>query len=105
MPYSMLTLEIPPAPLFTDDTERSILPQVALESLLAKFDGTTVQESLNMRQTYRLKSLPTYLVLHIKRYSKGNWATEKNPTVVQFPLKEMDLAPCATSFFPFPLLY
>lgn len=93
-PFSMLTLEVPPAPLFTDDAERSILPQVALETLLAKFDGETVQDHPELRVKYKIKALPHYLMLHIKRYSKGNWATEKNPTIVQFPLKEMDLSPC-----------
>lgn len=38
--------------------------------------------------------LPQYLIFHIKRFTKNNWAKEKNPTIVNFPIKNIDMADC-----------
>jgi len=35
--------------------------------------------------------MPNYLVIHIRRFSKNSFFKEKNPTIVNFPLKNFDL--------------
>jgi U4/U6.U5 tri-snRNP-associated protein 2 len=137
---------MPPPPLFRDESERNIIPQEPIFTLLNKFNGVQTQvlhysfirsfspsfsvhyfsfvssSSLmygciltnvrhlfcfgcwnvvlqyfpvtNERKKYRITQLPRYLIVHIKRFTKNVWFTEKNPTIVTFPLKSLDLAPC-----------
>lgn len=40
--HRFLTVDIPTAPLFRDEHERNIIPQIPLYKLLSKFDGETV---------------------------------------------------------------
>ena len=35
-----------------------------------------------------------YLIIHIKRFIKNNFFMEKNPTIVTFPLNDLDLSSC-----------
>lgn len=35
--------------------------------------------------------MPDYLFIHTKRFSKNQFFKEKNPTIVQFPLKGFEL--------------
>lgn len=44
IPFYHLTLDLPPMPLFMDEFERNVIPQVAMETLLEKFNG--VQEKV-----------------------------------------------------------
>ncbi|EJT80500.1 U4/U6.U5 tri-snRNP-associated protein 2 [Gaeumannomyces tritici R3-111a-1] len=96
-PFLLLTLDLPPAPLFQgggDDEERSIIPQVPLTSILAKYDGVSAQEHLNHRRRYRLMHpLPPYLILHVKRFSRNKFVSERNPTIVTFDPRGLDVAP------------
>jgi U4/U6.U5 tri-snRNP-associated protein 2 len=97
-PFLFLSLDLPSSPLFKDsDDGKRIIPQVPLFTLLSKFDGVTSTDVLSagrvQRKKYRLKELPPYLILHIKRFSKNNWYVEKNPTVVNFPIKHLDMKP------------
>jgi U4/U6.U5 tri-snRNP-associated protein 2 len=46
MPFYMLALDLPPAPLFQDVMEKNIIPQVPLYQILQKFDGETEYEVL-----------------------------------------------------------
>ena len=41
---------------------------------------------------YSIKQLPRYLFLHVKRFSKNNFFKEKNLTIVNFPIKNLDLS-------------
>lgn len=93
--FLMLTLDLPPAPLFQDDTmEGSIIPQVPLTTILAKYDGRRAQEHLAHRKRYRLlHPLPPYLILHIKRFSQNKFVSERNPTIVTFDPKGLDVSP------------
>lgn len=43
------------------------------------------------RRRFRLTKLPTYLVLHMKRFTKNNFFWEKNPTIVNFPVRNLEL--------------
>ncbi|KAJ2481849.1 U4 U6.U5 tri-snRNP-associated protein [Coemansia sp. RSA 2131] len=89
MPFLALSLELPPTPLFThtsndDEDERADIPQVALTTLLQRYDGTTVETNGLVRH-YTVTNLPSYIVCHVKRFAKHNMR-EKNPTVVNFPV-------------------
>jgi U4/U6.U5 tri-snRNP-associated protein 2 len=46
VPFLMLGLELPQAPLFKDTFERLIIPQVPLFSLLKKFNGETIHDDV-----------------------------------------------------------
>ena len=92
--YLMLTLDLPAAPLFQDELEKNIIPQIPLTSILSKYDGRNPQEQMNTRKRYRLlHPLPPYLLFHIKRFSKNKFVTEHNPTIVTFPTRSLDMAP------------
>jgi U4/U6.U5 tri-snRNP-associated protein 2 len=97
-PFLMLTLDLPPPPLFQDELEKNIIPQVSLTDLLKKYDGTTAQEQGEMLRRCQLLELPPFLIFNIKRLSKNNFRVEKNPTIVNFPLTHLDMAPCKYSY-------
>ena len=40
---------------------------------------------------YVIKQLPRYLFLHVKRFSKNNFFKEKNQSIVNFPIRGLDL--------------
>jgi U4/U6.U5 tri-snRNP-associated protein 2 len=115
-PFLFLALDLPATPLFQDQNEKKIIPQVPLSTILAKFDGKTTQVSYiapilvraeaDISQEFgptlkrhHLTALPPYLILHIKRFTKNNFVEERNPTIVNFPLRGVDLAECK---FPLP---
>jgi U4/U6.U5 tri-snRNP-associated protein 2 len=92
--YLHLTLDIPPPPLFRDAIDANALPQVPLSRCLAKFDGvtwTTDPLRANIRRRYTLHSLPRYLIFHLRRFRKNNFFLEKNPTIVNFPIKNLQM--------------
>ncbi|MCJ1339035.1 hypothetical protein MMC09_004324 [Bachmanniomyces sp. S44760] len=92
--YLMLTLDLPASPLFQDELEKNIIPQIPLTSILSKYDGLNSQEQLNTRKRYRLlHPLPPYLLFHIKRFSKNKFVAEHNPTIVTFPVRSLDMSP------------
>ncbi|KAB1221772.1 U4/U6.U5 tri-snRNP-associated protein 2 [Morella rubra] len=94
MPFLMLGLDLPPPPLFKDVMEKNIIPQVPLFNILKKFDGETVTEVVRpriARMRYRVTRLPRYLILHMRRFTKNNFFVEKNPTLVNFPVKNLEL--------------
>ncbi|KAF2149786.1 cysteine proteinase [Myriangium duriaei CBS 260.36] len=94
-PFMILTLDLPPAPLFQDDREKNIIPQVPLTTILSKYDGINAQERLNTRLRYRLlHPLPPYLIMHIKRFSPNKFLQEqRNPTIVTFQPRALDMSP------------
>lgn len=91
-PFVTLTLEIPPPPLFKDELQGNVIPQVPITQLLEKFNGTTVKRFLNgERRRYELLQLPPYLIVHLQRFTKNSFFLEKNPTIVNFPIRNLDL--------------
>ena len=62
-----------------------------LFELLNKFDGLTEREYKTYKdtfvKTFQLLELPQYLILHIKRFTKNSFFVEKNPFIVNFPVK------------------
>ncbi|KAK9822309.1 hypothetical protein WJX74_006032 [Apatococcus lobatus] len=92
VPFLMLGLDLPPPPLYKDIMEQNIIPQVPIFDLLHKFDGSKVHDDIKGgRRRYRLKRLPQFMVLHLKRFTKNNFFIEKNPTIVNFPVKNLEL--------------
>ena len=86
-PYLVLTLDLPPRPLFRDSIEaKNIIPQVPLTSLLQKYSGLAASEKQDRRIRHRLlHPLPPYLLFHVKRFSANKFVSERNPTIVTFP--------------------
>jgi U4/U6.U5 tri-snRNP-associated protein 2 len=97
-PFLYLSLTLPAAPLFKDTTDRAIIPQIPLFELLKKFDGHTVEAFIDpltrraTRRTYTITRLPRNLILHYQRFAENAWFWEKNPTLVSFPLEELDMS-------------
>ena len=94
-PFMILTLDLPPAPLFQDDTDNNIIPQVPLTAVLNKYNGITAQEKLNNRVRYRLlHPLPPYLIMHVKRFEANKFLqAQRNPTIVTFNPRALDMSP------------
>lgn len=94
-PFLILTLDLPPTPLFQSIHRESIIPQIPLTTLLNKYNGYTASEKLDHRVRHRLlHPLPPYLFFHIKRFSKNRFVSERNPTIVTFPSPHsLDMAP------------
>eukprot|EP00928_Gymnodinium_smaydae_P079284 TRINITY_DN63252_c0_g1_i1.p1 TRINITY_DN63252_c0_g1~~TRINITY_DN63252_c0_g1_i1.p1 ORF type:complete len:571 (-),score=140.58 TRINITY_DN63252_c0_g1_i1:103-1629(-) len=91
----LLTLELPDEPLFKDNHD--FIPQVPLFNLLEKFNGEKPYETIAKGgesreiRRYNLRRLPPYIVFVIKRFRNNNFFVEKNPTIVTFPLKGLDM--------------
>lgn len=94
-PFLHLQLDLPPMPLFKEG-ERTFIPQVPLMTLLQKFNGRNEQPNVVTGELKRfcLTRLPPFLIVHIKRFTFNNWFLEKNTTIVNFPLKHLDLRDC-----------
>lgn len=96
--FLQLTLDIPEKPLFRDDDGGLVIPQEPLVRVLKKFDGLTFSDALSksgvaQRKRYLLQELPPYLILHLSRFNSNRYSREKNPTIVAFPVKNLDLVP------------
>ena len=95
VPFTHLSVDLPPCPLFRDSEGGLIIPQIPLFQLLQKFDGETWTDSVtseaHVRRQYRLLRLPRYLILHLVRFTRNNFYLEKNPTIVTFPVKNLEL--------------
>lgn len=94
--FLQLTLDIPEKPLFRDDEGGLVIPQEPLVSVLKKFDGISFSDALSksgaaQRKRYVLRELPPYLILHLARFRTNRYSMEKNPTIVAFPVKNLDL--------------
>ena len=100
--FKYLTLDLPAAPLYKDEGEHNIIPQVPLNTLLAKFNGYTEKEYKGKRDStmkrFKLTKLPPYLIFYIKRFNKNWFYVEKNPTIVNFPIKNIDLSDCLDGY-------
>lgn len=92
-PFLFLTIDLPPPPVFQDSVQKNIIPQVSLAQVLAKYDGETTAESAGQLRRHRCTSLPPFLILHIKRFTSNNFVEEKNPTIVNFNTRGVDMSP------------
>ena len=55
---------------------------------------------MNRKKRYRLVKLPQYLILHLKRFTKNNFFVEKNRTIVNFPVRNLELREYMKRAFP-----
>lgn len=95
IPFTFLSLDLPPTPLFQDASGKSVIPQVQMSELLAKYNGTkTVMAKDGTLQTFQIEAQPkTYLITVIKRIVKNtNGQLEKKQTIVNFPLRELEIS-------------
>lgn len=96
LPFLYLTLDLPAQPLFKDELGENIIPQVPLHTILAKFDGVTEKEYKTYKDSqlkrFSLLRLPKYLILYVKRFTKNTFFVEKNRTIVNFPIRDLDLS-------------
>lgn len=95
--FLQLTLDIAEKPLFRDEDGGLVIPQEPLVTVLMKFDGVTFCDSISrdgrpQRRKYALQKLPDYLILHLARFKNNQYSREKNPTIVAFPVKNLDLS-------------
>jgi U4/U6.U5 tri-snRNP-associated protein 2 len=100
IPFRFLSLELPPSPLFNDAKGSVAIPQIPVYALLTKYDGITVTESLRgqyrERKKFKIINLPRYLLFSIKRFSRNAFFMDKNPTIVSFPISNLELKPFTT---------
>lgn len=96
-PFLFLALDLPPPPLFQDAVETNIIPQVPISAVLSKYDGSTTREDTQAGVLKRSKitRLPPFLIVYYKRFLSNRFLEEKNPTIVNFPLKGVDMSECA----------
>lgn len=92
--FFFLTLDIPPPALYKEDTDETSVPNCHLFEVLQKFNGKIVVEGRRERRLYRIKKFPKYLIVHYKRFTKNEFFREKNPTIVNFPMNNLDLKDC-----------
>jgi len=108
IPFLCLALDIPPMPLFKDSRGGNIIPQIPLFDLLTKYNGVkffdSVKAGIQTRCRFTITKLPPYLIFHLKRFSKNNFTAEKNPTIVNFPVKNLQLNDHFAFESPFPSL-
>jgi len=93
-PFLYLTSELPPPPLFKDEFHENIIPQVSLYNILSKFNAVTEKEYKtykdNFIKKFEITRLPKFIILYIKRFTKNTFFVEKNPTIVNFPVKSIE---------------
>nr|AAW27682.1 SJCHGC05944 protein [Schistosoma japonicum] len=101
--FFYLTCDLPPPPLYLDEFKENIIPQVSLATLLSKFNGIAEKEYKTHRDStlrrFELRRLPPYLILYMKRFVKNIFTLEKNPTIVNFPIKSIDFGDLLSSEF------
>lgn len=95
VPFLVLPIQLPFAPVFAEAKTRSLIHQVKLMDLLEAFAGKKVAELPNgeTRKMW-ISRLPRYLWLHVKRFTTNTVGVEKNNTLVTFPLENLSLEKC-----------
>lgn len=64
-----------------------------IQEILQKYNGTRVLDDVRMgRRRYRLLRLPPVLLVNVRRFTHNKFLLEKNPTIVNFPIKNLDVA-------------
>jgi U4/U6.U5 tri-snRNP-associated protein 2 len=65
---------------------------VPIFACLSKFDGASINDDIRQgRRKFRVTRLPNFLALQFRRFTKNNFFMEKNPTLVTFPVKNLEL--------------
>jgi U4/U6.U5 tri-snRNP-associated protein 2 len=102
--FLQLTLDLTEKPLFRDEDGGLVIPQEPLVNVLQKLDGHTFTDVVHrgkvQRRKYQLLELPDYLILHLARFKMNQYSRVKNPTIVAFPIKNLDLRSYVKSTYP-----
>ncbi|GAA6017313.1 hypothetical protein JCM10207_003691 [Rhodosporidiobolus poonsookiae] len=106
-PFLFLAVDLPPPPLFQDVLATNIIPQAPLAQVLAKYDGSTAREeaAAGVLRRWKLTELPPFLVLVYKRYTANRFLEEKNPTIVNFPVRGVEMGEYVDSSAPLSTVY
>ncbi|SCU81045.1 LANO_0B01838g1_1 [Lachancea nothofagi CBS 11611] len=85
--FWILSLDLPPMPLFKDGFDTNSIPQVKMETLMNKFNGTQVVHTNDGTTSYETSRLPKFLILHIDRFNRKDEypIKNRNQTLVKFP--------------------
>ncbi|KAG4072559.1 hypothetical protein HA402_004648 [Bradysia odoriphaga] len=98
--FLYLTCDLPAPPLFIDEFRENIIPQVSLYQLLAKFNAVNEKEYKTYKDSvmkrFEITRLPAFIILYIKRFTKNTFFLEKNPTIVNFPIRNVDFGDILT---------
>ena len=69
-PFLYLTCDLPPPPLYPDELQENIIPQVPFHSILAKFNGVFEKEYKTHKDStlkrFELTRLPQYIIVYFK---------------------------------------
>ncbi|KAL7068994.1 ubiquitin carboxyl-terminal hydrolase family protein [Cryptosporidium serpentis] len=84
--FISLSLNIP-LPSVLNPSLDSRIPQIAIFDLL---QNKFLENSSTFQKIWLL---PRYLIIHFKRFSIESFGLEKNPTIISFPIKNLDLLP------------
>ncbi|TKY90930.1 hypothetical protein EX895_000928 [Sporisorium graminicola] len=92
-PFFLLAMDLPPPPPVMGGEEGdTLVPQVTIGQLLAKYDGQSLHASNAKLTRYALRRLPPFLIVHFRRFTKNSLGQEeRNPTLVNFPIKGLDV--------------
>lgn len=64
---------------------------MSLYQLLAKFNAVNEKEYKTYKDSvmkrFEITKLPAFIILYIKRFTKNTFFLEKNPTIVNFPIR------------------
>ncbi|ELU09579.1 hypothetical protein CAPTEDRAFT_165273 [Capitella teleta] len=93
-PFLYLTCDLPPPPLYPDGLQENIIPQIPIYNVLNKFNGISEKEYKTHKDStmrrFVITRLPPFIILYFKRFTKNTFILEKNPTIVNFPVKGID---------------
>ena len=92
--FYFLNLNLPQTPLFKDSTNKINIPQINIYTLFEKFNGKKlIRNPKNPSNFFRysIEEIPNNLILIFQRFEKNKFYTEKNNTIVNYPLKELEL--------------
>lgn len=98
VPFFYLQLDLPTVTLLKDEKSKTASLQVPIYTLLSKYDGHTKQFIATSRENRmcKIEALPEYLAFFVKRFTQNMYLIEKNKTIVNFPVDELDMTEYTT---------
>ncbi|GAA5906779.1 hypothetical protein JCM6882_003300 [Rhodosporidiobolus microsporus] len=104
-PFLFLALDLPPPPLFQDVLASNIIPQVPLSVVLSKYDGVTAREEGGVLRRWKVTKLPPFVVMVYKRFLSNRFLEEKNPTIVNYQVRGVEMGDYVDSTAPLSTVY
>jgi U4/U6.U5 tri-snRNP-associated protein 2 len=70
IPWLYLTCDLPPPPLYPDELQENIIPQIPFATLLTKFNGVSEKEYKTHKDSqlkrFQITRLPHFVIIFIK---------------------------------------